>query len=72
MKAFDGKISFKTKFINLLKGKHLKTLKTIIDACGEPELEASVSKTDLKNLLKDETNNLTMCRTIKNKNISIK
>lgn len=72
LKAFDGKVTFKTKFINLLKGKHLKALKTIIDACGEPELEASVSKTDLKNLLKDETNNLTMCRTIKNKNISIK
>ena len=72
LKAFDGKISFKTKFINLLKGKHLKALKTIIEACGEPELEASVSKTDLKNLLKDETNNLTMCRTVKNKSINIK
>ena len=70
--AFEGKITFNTNFRNLLKGDHFKAIKAIIEAIGEPEIEASISKTAIKEKINDNDSDITIGRIIHNKNITIK
>lgn len=69
--AFDGKISFKANFGKLLKGDYFKALKAIVTNIGEPEIEASVSKTDIKHAIEVD-NNITIGNIVENQSLTIK
>lgn len=70
--AFEGKITFNTNFKNLLKGDYFKAIKAIVEAIGEPEIEASISKTAIKEKINDNDSDITIGHVVHNKNIIIK
>ena len=72
MNAFDGKISFKANFGKLLNGDYFKALKAIVENIGTPEIEASISNTDIKTSLSEENSNITIGNIVENKSLTIK
>jgi len=70
--SFEGEISFKTNFKNLLKGDNFEALKAIIKNIGLPKIDAVISKSYTKDLLTKENNGITVGRLVDNKNIIIK
>lgn len=72
LNAFDGKISFKANFGKLLNGDYFKALKAIVENIGTPEIEASISKADIKTSLSEENSNITIGNIVENKSLTIK